>query len=157
MRFDTDQARALHRYTNNAMPRGKKTASKGRKATRPAASPTPPVSDTDSEVPPSQVVSPLDEEETAPQRKARKTVNMSPREEMLMVEFIKYNPCLYDKSKRDWLNKTVRDELWRTQVEIMDRTKDELTLWYESIRTRLSRLRKTKSGQGAVRFTDRDQ
>jgi hypothetical protein len=151
------------------MPRGKKTASKGKKAsTRPARSPTPPVSDTDSDVPagvPAEVpaargLPPLDEEETASQkkaRKARKTVNMTATEEKKMVDFIQQNPCLYDKSKRDWLNKTVRDELWRTQVEVMQRTREELTLWYESIRTRLSRLRKTKSGQGVVRITDRDQ
>lgn len=137
------------------MPRGKKTTSKRKKAS--TSTPTPPVSDTDSDVPAARGLPPLDEEETAPKKKARKTVNMSATEELTMVDFIQQNPCLYDKSKRDWLNKTVRDELWRTQVEVMQRTREELTLWYDSIRTRLSRLRKTKSGQGAVRITDRDQ
>ena len=150
------------------MTKGKKTGQGKNARTMPPRIPTPPVAEVPDEVedplevpvevPAGRVLPPLPEENTAPQKKkARKSVTMSATEEKDLVDFIQQNPCLYDKSKRDWLNKTVRDELWRTQAEVMQRPSEELTLWYESIRTRLSRLRKTKSGQGAVRITERDQ
>ena len=37
----------------------------------------------------------------------------------LSMHFIKENPCFYHKSKREWLNKMVRDQSWRTKLDVM--------------------------------------
>ena len=52
-----------------------------------------------------------------------------------------------------------KDRLWSEQAMQMNRTPNELKTWYESMQTKLGKLKKaiTKSGQAADRFTATEQ
>jgi len=47
----------------------------------------------------------------------------------------------------------MKENLWSEQAKQMDRTPNELNTWYENMRTKLGKLKKTKSGQAAASFT----
>ena len=50
-----------------------------------------------------------------------------------------------------------KDRLWQDQAEKMNKSVCDIKTWYDSIRTRIGRLRKTKSGQGETVFTERNR
>ncbi|XP_063961842.1 uncharacterized protein LOC135155717 [Lytechinus pictus] len=90
-------------------------------------------------------------------RKApRPPVVLSEEEMVEVAEFLKENDSLYNKSRDLWRDTQARARLWDQQGQAMDKTGLELQQWYESLRTKLGRLKKKaqKSGSGAEVLTD---
>ena len=74
-----------------------------------------------------------------------------------VVNWIKDNPMLYNKGDKKYKFALKKKEMWKAKAESINKTYEELYVWYESLRTRYGRLVKTKSGQGAPKLTDREQ
>ena len=66
---------------------------------------------------------------------------------------------LYSKRLAGYKDTAAKDRLWAEQAMQMNRAPNELKTWYESMRTKLGKLKKaiTKSGQAADRFTATEQ
>ncbi|KAJ8245796.1 hypothetical protein GJAV_G00260410 [Gymnothorax javanicus] len=101
-------------------------------------------------------------EEDAPARRRaapRVVTNFSEDEKELIIDFLQQNPTLYSKRLAGFKDAAAKDRLWTEQARQMKRTPNELKTWYDSIRTRLGKLKKavTKSGQAADSFTATEQ
>ena len=97
-------------------------------------------------------------EEDAPARRRaapRVVTNLSEDEKELVIDFLQQNPTLYSKRLAGYKDAAAKDRLWTEQARQMKRTPNELKTWYDSMRTKLGKLKKavTKSGQAADRFT----
>ena len=97
-------------------------------------------------------------EEDAPVRRRaapRVVTNLSEDEKELIIDFLQQNPTLYSKRLAGYKDAGAKDRLWTEQAMQMKRTPNELKTWYDSMRTKLGKLKKaiTKSGQAADRFT----
>ena len=98
-------------------------------------------------------------EEDAPVRRRRAAprvvTNLSEDEKELIIDFLQQNPTLYSKRLAGYKDAGAKDRLWTEQAMQMKRTPNELKTWYDSMRTKLGKLKKaiTKSGQAADRFT----
>ena len=76
-----------------------------------------------------------------------------------MIDFLQQNPMLYCKRLAGYKGTAAKDRLCAEQAIQMNGTPNELKICYESMRTKLSKLKKaiTKSGQAADRFTATEQ
>ena len=100
----------------------------------------------------------VEAEEDAPARRRaapRVVTNFSEDEKELIIDFLQRNPTLYSKRLAGYKDAAAKDRLWTEQARQMKRTPHELKTWYDSMRTKLGKLKKavTKSGQAADRFT----
>ena len=84
-------------------------------------------------------------------RKKSKPLLLSSEQEDDLVEWLKENPCLFIKK----LNKMVA--LWQEKGAEMCVEVALLKTWFESMRTRFGKLTKSKSGDGNIDHTERDQ
>ena len=85
----------------------------------------------------------------------RVVTNFSEEEKEIVIDFLQQNPTLYSKRLAGYKDTAAKGRLWAEQARQMNRTPSELKTWYESMRTKLGKLKKavTKSGQAADRFT----
>lgn len=101
-----------------------------------------------------------DEDAHPPAKKRRRTprppVILSEEDTAEMAEFLKKNDNLYNKSRCSWKDTKARARLWDQQGHVMNRTGEELQQWYESLRTKLGRLKKKAQNNvfGAEVLTD---
>ena len=99
-----------------------------------------------------------DEAEDIPARRRtapRVVTTFSEDEKELIIDFLQQNPTMYSKRLAGYKDAAAKDKLWTEQARQMNCTPNELKTWYESMRTKLGKLKKavTKSGQAADRFT----
>ena len=76
-----------------------------------------------------------------------------------MIDFLQQNPVLFCKMLAGYKGTAAKDRLCAEQSMQMNRTLNELKICYESMRTKLGKLKKviTKSGQAADRLTATEQ
>ena len=67
------------------------------------------------------------------------------------------NPVLYSKGLRDYKDTFKKQRLWEKKAAELNLEPSILQTWYKSMRTRLSKLTKSKSGDGSREMTDRDK
>ena len=98
------------------------------------------------------------EEQIKQPPKKRLHVSLNDAEEDEMVEFLRVNEILYNRKKTDYKSKDIKNKLWSDQAPKMGKPVSEIKTWYDSIRTRLGRLKKekTKSGTAPPEWSDRD-
>lgn len=99
---------------------------------------------------------PEQEPEEGPARRAPRVVTSFTEEEKdLIIEFLQQHPVLYSKRLSGFKDTVAKENLWSEQARRMGYTTNELKTWYESMRTKLGKLKKvvTKSGQGVEFFT----
>ena len=107
--------------------------------------------------------------ESTPRRKStprnKQWVPLEPDEEESMVNFLKDNPCIYNKKLKDYRDKKKKERLWEEQAASLGRTMsvEMLMHWFESMRTRYGRItkeadkkKKSGAGGGVVSLTERD-
>ena len=97
-------------------------------------------------------------EEDAPARKRvapRVVTNFLEDEKELIIDFLQQNPTLYSKRLADYKDVAAIDRLWTEQAKQMNRTPNEFKTWYDSMCTKLGKLKKAvaRSGQAADHFT----
>ncbi|KAM9328235.1 uncharacterized protein KZ484_019575 isoform 2-T4 [Pholidichthys leucotaenia] len=89
-------------------------------------------------------------------RKERASAILTEVEEDNMLEWLRKHPEIYNKKLKNYKNMPKKVALWEEKAFEMGRTVDYLKLWYRNMRTRMSRLLRTKSGQGSEVLTARD-
>ncbi|KAM9322195.1 uncharacterized protein KZ484_020419 [Pholidichthys leucotaenia] len=89
-------------------------------------------------------------------RKEKTSATLTEAEEDIMLEWLREHPEIYNKKLKDYKNMPKKVALWEEKAFEMGKTVDYLQLWYRSMRTRMSRLLRTKSGQGSEELTERD-
>ena len=99
------------------------------------------------------------ESDTQPQseesHKRRKvSATLSAEEEGGMVEWLRQHPEMYDKRMAQYKDQHRKEFLWQQKTPEMGKNVTVLKVWYKSLRTRLGKLMKTKSGQAAEEMTD---
>ncbi len=78
-------------------------------------------------------------------------------EEDDMAEWLKSNPCLYNKKLEDYRKTDMKQRLWEDKAAEFPNVDVACLLgWYKSIRTRFGKLSKIPSGSGAQEVTNRD-
>ena len=75
-----------------------------------------------------------------------------------MLEFLRENPFLYDKKRTQYQDRDLRNRIWDDQASKMNRPRDILEVWCDSLRTRYGKLLKDskKSVSGTKEHSDRD-
>ena len=97
-------------------------------------------------------------EPAPPKKKARTRPQLTDDEEDLMLEFLRENSFLYDKKRKHYHDRDLRNRIWDDQASKMNRPRAILEVWYDSLRTRYGKLLKDskKSGSGTKEHSDRD-
>ena len=91
-------------------------------------------------------------------RAKKPNVQITPAQEQEVADWVGDNTILYDKSRRDYKNTTLRDKLWADKAAEMDVPRDVLYSWYLSMRTRYGKLYKSDtSGAAAREYTEREK
>ena len=93
---------------------------------------------------------PEEDEGKSSSKKVKKLV-LSTAEEDEFVEWIRDNEEIYDKSSKGYKDTEKRKKLWRIKAASMEYDLAALMAWYENMRTRYSKLVKSKSGDGKKR------
>ena len=83
---------------------------------------------------------------------------MSDEAEEEVVQWLQENPCLYDKTLKDYRNVAKKNKLWADKELELDIEKDRLATWVDSKKTQYGKLTAKKpSGGPSVRLTQRDE
>ena len=91
-------------------------------------------------------------------KKPRKDpLTLSDQAEADLVEWIKDNPMLYDKSLTDYRKAAKKREMWTIKAESLGLTYEQIMTWYDSRRTLYGKICGTKSGQAAKPKTQREE
>ena len=98
-----------------------------------------------------------DKGQKKPKKKKPKThTHLTKDQEEAMIDWLKSHEVLYNKKLEGYKDTKRKAFLWQNQAEVMDESVDELRIWYNSLRTRYTKLKKKKSGDGAPEHSDRD-
>ena len=91
-----------------------------------------------------------------PKKKKPKThTHLTKDQEEAMIDWLKSHEVLHNKKLEGYKDTKRKAFLWQNQAEVMDESVDELRIWYNSLRTRYTKLKKKKSGDGAPEHSDR--
>ena len=74
-----------------------------------------------------------------------------------MIEWLMNHEVLYNKKLEGYEDTKGKALLWQKQLEEMGLPVYELKTWYSSLKTRYTKLRKLKSGDGNPEYSERDQ
>ena len=77
-------------------------------------------------------------------KKTKTHTHLTPEQEEAMVEWLKANEVLYNKKLEAYKDTKKKNFLWQKQAEVMGVNSEELIIWYTSLRTRYTKLRKKK-------------
>ena len=97
---------------------------------------------------------------TTKKRGRKPTVHLTREQEIEAIEFVKANPCFYDKSDDQWFQQSALDYKWEHLVKSLKKySYQELLQWWNSFRTRYGKVKKKKdkSGSGVVHLTEREE
>lgn len=89
-------------------------------------------------------------------KRSKVSPNLTREEEEAIVEWLREHPEIYDKRKAEYKNQQKKESLWKQKADEMGKDVTVLKVWYKSLRTRMGKLMKTKSGQATTELTDRD-
>jgi hypothetical protein len=91
-------------------------------------------------------------------RKKSKTVVLTDEQEVEVGEWLRMHPELYTKGLKGYKEVAKKQKLWADKTEELKlESVVLLKTWYESIRTKIGKMKKTKSGTGTKDTTDRDK
>lgn len=80
-------------------------------------------------------------------RKTKEHANLTGEQEDEMFEWLKANPVLYSRGMNGYKDVQSRNKLWTDKAAEMGKTLKQLKdIWYKSVRSRIGRLMKKKSG-----------
>ena len=77
-------------------------------------------------------------------KKTKTHTHLTPEQEEAMVEWLKANEVLYNNKLEAYKDTKKKNFLWQKQAEVMGVNSEELIIWYTSLRTRYTKLRKKK-------------
>ena len=88
-------------------------------------------------------------------KKSRTQTCFTDNEKLEIVEFLKLNPCIYQRQLADYKNLKHKYKVWKAQSDKMGTTVKELQTFYNSMRSKLGRLKLVakKKGQNVEMFT----
>ena len=84
-----------------------------------------------------------------------KSIFLSDSDEEAIVEFIKQQEELYDKTNDRFKDKQKKERLWELLAATRNLPIKTVKKWFETQRTRYGKLTQTKSGQAAEKSTER--
>ena len=126
------------------------------------ASPSPPPSEVEA-VPASPTPShapSLDIDDAVPtfSQKKKKTseTHLTDEQEISVAEWLRDNSFLYNKGAREYRDAVKKTAMWQGQAEKLGVDVVGLKIWFKSVRTKLGKITKGKSGQPAKPRTERD-
>ena len=91
-------------------------------------------------------------------RKKNKAVILSEEQEVQLGEWLRNHPEFYTKSLKAYKDVGKKRSLWDDKAaELKMESGDLLRTWYESIRTRIGKMLKGKSGSAARDLTEREK
>lgn len=86
----------------------------------------------------------------------RKACVIDDEVEVDLAEWLRNNPELYNKGMKLFKDRARKDRLWAEKAAEIKVDLPGLKTWYESIRTKVGKMFKTKSGQPTRDLTERD-
>lgn len=102
-----------------------------------------------------------DKKSSEKQRKIKEHANLTAEQEDEMFEWLKSNPVLYSKGMTGYKDVQARNKLWADKAAELGKTVQQIKdIWYKSVRSRVGRLMKKKSGGPQVDvegLSDRDK
>lgn len=97
------------------------------------------------------------EEDRVKKRRNLGTI-MSEEDEAKIAEWLRENPCIYQKTLKSFKDAGHKSLLWQEKAkELGVESGALLKTWYDSIRTRVGKLHKEPSGSAAKDRSDRDK
>ncbi len=92
-----------------------------------------------------------------PAKKEEKLRQLTVEEEDDMAEWLKMNPCLYNKKLKTYRNTDMKKRLWEEKAAEFSNVGVEYLLdWYKSTRARYGKLSKLPTGSGVQELTEQD-
>ncbi len=90
-------------------------------------------------------------------KKEKKTRQLTVEKDDDIAEWLKMNPCLYNKKLETYRNTDMKKRLWEDKAaEFFNIDVEYLLSWYKSMRTRYGKLSKLPTGSQAQELTERD-
>ena len=90
-------------------------------------------------------------------RKRQDPVILTSAQEKKIAEWLRDSPMFYNKGLNSYKCHKNKKELWDKFAQEMGLTSEQMRRWYNTMRTAYGKLTKTKSGQAARKFTEREQ
>ena len=84
-----------------------------------------------------------------------KSIFLSDSDKEAIVEFVKQHKELFDKTHAKFKDKQMKVGLWARQAATRNLSVSIVKKWFETHYTRYGKLTQTKSGQAAVKSTER--
>ena len=95
-----------------------------------------------------------DVESTQSRQKGQMKSILSDSDEEAIVEFVKQDEELYDKTNYSFKDKQKKERLWEQLAATRNLPVKTVKEWFETQRTRYGKLTQTKSGQAAEKRTE---